>query len=80
MFDRYVAMRILTPEQEDAIHGLAMRILEEIGTDVKHEAARGLLAGAGMAVDGERVRWDRGFVMEQVSKAKKDEGKSEKAA
>ena len=46
-----------------------MRILEEIGTDVKHEQARKLLAEAGLKVEDERVYWDRGFVMEQVAKA-----------
>ena len=47
----------------------AMRILEEIGTDVMHEPARKLLAEAGLKVEDERVYWDRGFVMEQVAKA-----------
>ena len=29
-----------------------MRILEQIGTDVKHDAARALLVDAGQKVDG----------------------------
>ena len=69
MFEHDATLKVLTPEQEEQIHEQAMRILEQIGTDVKHDAARALLVDAGQSVDGERVRWDRGFVMEQVAKA-----------
>ena len=69
MFDRDHAPRVLSAEQEELIDEQAMRILEEIGTDVLHEDARARLAAAGLRVDGERVRWDRGFVREQVAKA-----------
>jgi trimethylamine---corrinoid protein Co-methyltransferase len=69
MLERDAATNVLTPEQEELIHDHAMRILEEVGTDVLHEPARKLLADAGQSVDGNRVRWDRGFVMEQVAKA-----------
>jgi trimethylamine---corrinoid protein Co-methyltransferase len=69
LFDRNDAPKVLTAEQEETVHEQAMRILEEIGIDVLHDGARKLLADAGLAVDGNRVRWDRGFVMEQVAKA-----------
>ena len=69
MFEPENAPKVLTPDQEEVIHEHAMRILEEIGTDVLHEPSRKLLADAGLSVDGERVRWDRGFVMDQVAKA-----------
>src|SRR6476620_11131149 len=46
-----------------------MTILEEIGTDVRDEPALELLRGCGQRVDGERVRWDREFVMEMVAQA-----------
>ena len=69
MFERDNAPRVLTPDQEEAIHLQAMRILEEIGTDVLHDNARKLLSEAGQRVEEERVRWDRAFVMEQVAKA-----------
>ena len=68
MFEAENAPKVLTAEQEETVHEHAMRILEEIGTDVLHEPARKLLADAGMAVEDQRVRWDRGFVMEQVAK------------
>jgi trimethylamine---corrinoid protein Co-methyltransferase len=69
MFERDAAPKVMGPEQEERIHDQAMRILEEIGTDVLHDEARKLLQEAGQSVEGERVRWDRGFVMEQVAKA-----------
>lgn len=61
----------LTPEGVEAIHGAAMRILEEIGIDFLHEGARKRLKEAGADVtDGEeRVRMDRDMVMELVAKA-----------
>ncbi len=69
MFERDLAPRVLSAEHEEMVHQQAMRILEEIGTDVLHERARELLADAGCKVEEQRVRWDRGFVMEQVAKA-----------
>ena len=60
---------VLSGEALDAVHEHAMTILEEIGTDVRHEGALALLAGLGQDVDGERVRWDREFVMEMAAKA-----------
>ncbi|MEP7060245.1 MAG: trimethylamine methyltransferase family protein [Actinomycetota bacterium] len=69
MFEPENAMKILTPEQEEKVHEQAMRILEEIGTDVLHDEGRKLAEQAGMRVEGDRVRWDRGFVMEQIAKA-----------
>ncbi|HTG48087.1 MAG TPA: trimethylamine methyltransferase family protein [Actinomycetota bacterium] len=69
LFDRDDAPRVLSAEQEELVHAQAMRILEEIGTDVLHDGARELLAGAGQRVDGERVRWDPAFVLEQVALA-----------
>lgn len=53
----------------DQIHAQAMRILENIGTDVDSEVMLRMLADAGQRVDGTRVRWDAGFVMEQLAKA-----------
>ena len=68
MFEHENALEVLTPEQVEKVHEQAMRILEEIGTDVLHDEARKLAEQAGMRVEGDRVRWDRGFVMEQVAK------------
>ena len=69
MFERDGAPDVMTPDQEESIHLQAMRILEEIGTDVLHDNARKLLSEAGQTVEEQRVRWDRAFVLEQVAKA-----------
>lgn len=59
----------LSESELDQIHGQAMRILENIGTEVDSEVMLRMLADAGQRVDGTRVRWDAGFVMEQLAKA-----------
>src|SRR5438477_451225 len=69
MFAGAHAPAVLTGEQLDAIHAQAMTILEEIGTDVRDPEALALLREQGQRVDGERVRWDREFVTEMVSRA-----------
>ena len=55
----------------EAVHGAAMRIVEEIGIDFLHEDARRILKEVGCEVqsDSPTVRMDRAFVMEQVEKA-----------
>ena len=63
------APRLLNQEQEEQVHEYAMRICEEIGLDVLHQDARKLLEEAGQKVEGDRVYFDRGFVMEQLAKA-----------
>jgi trimethylamine--corrinoid protein Co-methyltransferase len=60
---------VLSEEQLDAVHERAMTVLEEIGTDVRHPEALEMLRGLGQNIDGERVRWDREFVMEMLAKA-----------
>lgn len=67
MFD--APLTLLSEEALDAIHEQAMTILEEVGAEVVHEPARALLAGLGQAVDGSRVRFDREFVMHQLTLA-----------
>lgn len=53
----------------DAIHAQAMRILEDIGTEVHSDVMLTMLEEAGQRVEGTRVRWDAGFVMAQLAKA-----------
>ena len=62
-------LTILSEDALDAICSQAMTILEDVGTEVTHEPALELLAGLGQRVDGTRVRFDRGFVMEQLDRA-----------
>ncbi|MEO8105810.1 MAG: trimethylamine methyltransferase family protein [Actinomycetes bacterium] len=59
----------LSESDLDQIHAQAMRILENVGTEVDSEAMLRMLAEAGQRVEGSRVRWDAGFVMEQLAKA-----------
>src|SRR6478672_2247749 len=69
MFEPGTSLEVLSQEQLDEIHDHAMRILEEIGTDVREPRALALLRSLGQDVDGERVRWDREFVTEMVAGA-----------
>ena len=70
---------VLSGEALDAVHEHAMTILEEIGTDVRHEGALALLAGLGQDIDGERVRWDREFVMEMKPSGRRPRSRSPRA-
>lgn len=60
---------LLDSDALDRIHQQAMRILEDVGTEVHSDRALELLRAAGQRVDGTRVRWDSAFVMEQLAKA-----------
>ena len=59
----------LTEEGVQAIHDGAMRILEEIGVDFLNEEALALLKQAGCKIDGEKVFFDRHWIMEMIGKA-----------
>ena len=53
----------LTQEQLDKVHDEAMTVLEEIGTEVRHEAALARLRELGQRVDGvETRRFQKGRV------------------
>lgn len=53
----------------ERVHAQAMRILAEVGTEVHDEPMLARLTAAGQHVDGTRVRWDAGFVMDQLALA-----------
>jgi trimethylamine--corrinoid protein Co-methyltransferase len=59
------------PDGVEAIHDASMRILEEIGILFLNDEALDILNAAGCEVDYDtkRVRMERGFVMEAVSRA-----------
>jgi len=59
----------LNESELDVIHAQAMRILENIGTEVDSASMLRMLEDAGQRVEGTRVRWDSGFIMEQLAKA-----------
>ncbi len=60
---------LLDDEALNRVHTQAMRILENVGTEVHSPAALQLLEKAGQRVDGTRVYWDAGFVREQLAHA-----------
>ena len=67
--NRLTPYDLLSGEDVETIHEQAMTILEEIGVDFLHERARELFGKAGMKVEGDRVRFDRAFILEMVAKA-----------
>lgn len=56
-------------EQVEAVHGTALTLLEEIGVRFAYGPALERFRAAGLDVDGELVRLDRGFVAEQLALA-----------
>ncbi len=67
----YPTIEIASADQLEAIHQASLTILEEIGMDFLHAEARDILkaAGADVAPDGNRVRFDRGLIEAQIGKA-----------
>ncbi|MBS9716981.1 trimethylamine methyltransferase family protein [Pseudohalocynthiibacter aestuariivivens] len=59
----------LTEEGVQAIHGGAMRILEDIGIEILFDDALAIFKEMGCRIDGTNVRIDRDTVMELVAKA-----------
>lgn len=59
----------LTPDGVQAIHEAAMEILEDIGIDFLNEDALELFKEAGCRVEGEKVFFDRGWIMEMIAHA-----------
>ena len=55
---RYPPVEVLSADHLEAIHRAALRVLAEVGLRVLSAEARGLYAGAGAEVAGDRVRLD----------------------
>ncbi|MBL8670484.1 MAG: trimethylamine methyltransferase family protein, partial [Alphaproteobacteria bacterium] len=68
---RFPPIEILSADELEAIHGASLTILEEIGMDFLDPEARRLLkeAGAQVAGDSQRVRFDRGLILERIKTA-----------
>lgn len=68
---RYPPVGAVSADELEAIHEASLRVLEEIGMDVLLPEARQILKEAGAEVEpgGQRVRMDRGLVLEAVAKA-----------
>jgi len=60
---------VLSEEQLEAVHERAMTILEDIGVEIRQDAACLRLATEGQKVEDSRVRFDRHFVEAMVARA-----------
>lgn len=70
--NRLPHLDVLSEEQAEAIHDGALTLLEEIGVRFSFEPALQRFRDAGVAVEGDLVRLDRGFVAEQLEKAPRE--------
>src|SRR3546814_18867638 len=66
----YRPLEVLSVDQVEAIHEASLRILEEQGIEFLDEQALEILkaAGAEVAAGSQRVRFDRGLVLDSVAK------------
>ncbi|MEI9986616.1 MAG: trimethylamine methyltransferase family protein [Aliidongia sp.] len=61
-------VELVSADRLEAIHDASLTILEEIGMDFLHEEAKAILRQAGATVDpaSDRVRFDRGMIVEAI--------------
>ncbi|UJW74419.1 trimethylamine methyltransferase family protein [Rhizobium sp. SL42] len=71
LVNRLAKTELLDPQTLDDIHEASLTILEEIGMDIMLPEARAMMKAAGATVtEGtERVRFDRGLIMELIASA-----------
>ncbi len=60
---------VLSAEALDTLEGGWRRLASEVGVEMLHPKALALFRAAGQRVDGERVRFDPDFLVEQAAKA-----------
>jgi trimethylamine--corrinoid protein Co-methyltransferase len=65
----FAPLALLSADEIEAIHETSLEVLREIGMEVMLPEARDLLAKAGADVQGERVRYPRGFVEQYLATA-----------
>ena len=68
---RFPPMQIVSADELEAIHEASLTVLEEIGMDFLDAEARELLKQAGAIVEtgSQRVRFDRGLILERIKTA-----------
>ena len=68
---RFPPMQIVSDDELEAIHDTSLKVLEEIGMDFLEPQARALLksAGAEVTAGAQRVRFDRGLILERIKTA-----------
>ena len=66
----YAPTDAVSADELEAIHEASLKVLEEIGLDILSAEAKSILkeAGADVAADGDRVRFDRGLVEQVIGK------------
>jgi trimethylamine--corrinoid protein Co-methyltransferase len=64
-----VPTELVSEDELESIHRASLRVLAEVGIDVLHTEARRLLADAGCAIDGSRVRFDPEMVIASLADA-----------
>jgi len=60
---------LLTEEQMERVHDETMRLLEEVGCEFRDDEAVEMWRQAGADIDGQRVRFDRDFLLGLISSA-----------
>ena len=67
----YDPIEVLHPEQIERIHEASLEVLETLGMEIRSAAARDILERAGADVDKatDRVRFDRGLILESIKHA-----------
>jgi trimethylamine--corrinoid protein Co-methyltransferase len=63
---RFTRPELITPEESARIHALAVRILDDIGMEVRHEEALRRLAATGHRVQGDRAFFEPAVVEARV--------------
>ena len=68
---RYKPTEVMSADELESIHEASLGVLEEIGMDFLDPEARDVLAAAGAKVEPgtQRVRFDRGMVLERIKTA-----------
>jgi trimethylamine---corrinoid protein Co-methyltransferase len=68
---RYAPTEVVSADELESIHLASLEVLERIGMDILDPEARELLRGAGanVAAEGARVRFDRDLVLERIRSA-----------
>jgi trimethylamine--corrinoid protein Co-methyltransferase len=68
---RYKPTEVMSADELESIHEASLDVLEEIGMDFLDPEARDVLAAAGAKVEPgtQRVRFDRGMVLERIKTA-----------
>lgn len=74
LVNRLAKTELLDPEALDAIHDASLTILEEIGMDIMLPEARAIMKahGAEVTEGSDRVRFDRGLIMDMIASAPRE--------